>query len=1050
VATSLDNLGNVAWFRGDLAVAQDYYSRALAIRERLAPDSLAVATSLAGLGIVAGSRGDLAAAQDYYSRALAIRERLAPDSLAVASSLSGLGGVAHARGDLAAAQEYYSRAFAIRERLAPNSLAMAADLYDLGNVAHARGDLAAAQEYHHRSLVLKERLAPNSLAVANSLSSLGGVAQARGDLAAAQEYHSRALAIKERLAPNSLAVADSLNNLGWVAQSRGDLAAAQEYYNRALAISERLASNSLRVAESLNNLGAVASYRGDLAGAQEYYNRALTIRERLAPNSLAVASSLTNLGNVAYRRGDLAAAQEYHSRALAIQERLAPNSLDVASSFNNLGLVAHNRGDLAAAQQYHNRALAIKERLAPNSLNAATSLNNLGWLAWSRGELTAAQDYCGRALAIQERLAPNSLSVAITLDSLGNVAHARDDLAAAQEYYSRALTLRERLAPNSLAVAESLNRLGSVALKQRRFADALPLFTRAVAIIEDQRWQIRSTEARAFLVAQYTEPYTGLLRTYLALHDLPSAFATAERARARSLLEILTEARAEIRSGVDATLLERERLLQQQLNVAADRQTRLLSGQHTDEQGAAAKKELDALLVQYQEVQAQIRTTSPRYAALTQPEPLGLKEIQQQVLDEDTLLLEYVLGEEGSYLWAVTPTSINSFELPKRAEIEPAARRVYELLLARQPVRGETLSQRQARIAKADADYPAASAALSQMVLGPVAEQLSNQRLLIVADGALQYIPFGALPRPEKAKGKRQKAKGEDEKEAGSIPLVVEHEIVNLPSASVLAVLRRELRERKPAENLVAVLADPVFDSEDPRLKLARQAQQTQIAKASLPAELELAARSAGLINDRGTLSRLPFTRDEAEAILGVAPVGQSTKALDFKANRATATSADLSRYRIVHLATHGVLNTEHPELSGLVLSLVDEQGKPQDGFLRLHEVYNLNLPAELVVLSACQTGLGQEIKGEGLVGLTRGFMYAGAKRVVASLWNVNDSVTAQLMKRFYQGMLVKGLAPAAALRAAQVEMWKRKPWRAPYYWAAFVLQGEWGKLVHE
>ena len=151
-----------------------------------------------------------------------------------------------------------------------------------------------------------------------------------------------------------------------------------------------------------------------------------------------------------------------------------------------------------------------------------------------------------------------------------------------------------------------------------------------------------------------------------------------------------------------------------------------------------------------------------------------------------------------------------------------------------------------------------------------------------------------------------------------------------------------------------------------------------------------------------------------------------------------------MSHYRIIHLATHGVLSTEHPELSGIVLSLVDEAGKPQDGFLRLHDVYNLNLPAELVVLSACQTAVGKEIKGEGLLGLTRGFMYAGARRVLASLWNVNDSVTAELMKRFYQGLVAKGLRPAAALRAAQVEMWRLKSSRSPYFWAAFVLQGEW------
>jgi CHAT domain-containing protein len=190
------------------------------------------------------------------------------------------------------------------------------------------------------------------------------------------------------------------------------------------------------------------------------------------------------------------------------------------------------------------------------------------------------------------------------------------------------------------------------------------------------------------------------------------------------------------------------------------------------------------------------------------------------------------------------------------------------------------------------------------------------------------------------------------------------------------------------------------------------------------------------------TLERLWFTRYEAEWIADFVPPAGRLKALGFAANRTTATSPDLSQYRIVHFATHGFLNSEHPELSGVVFSLVDEQGQPQDGFLRLHEVYNLKLNADLVVLSACRTALGKDVKGEGLIGLTRGFMYAGAASVVASLWKVEDKATAKLMRRFYQKMLVEGRRPAAALRAAQVAMWQEK--KAPYYWAAFVLQGEW------
>jgi CHAT domain-containing protein len=202
--------------------------------------------------------------------------------------------------------------------------------------------------------------------------------------------------------------------------------------------------------------------------------------------------------------------------------------------------------------------------------------------------------------------------------------------------------------------------------------------------------------------------------------------------------------------------------------------------------------------------------------------------------------------------------------------------------------------------------------------------------------------------------------------------------------------------------------------------------------------------RSMGGSLKRGSFGRLPFSSDEADAIASFVPARSLLKATSFRANRAKAVSGELADYRIVHFATHGLLNSEHPELSGLVLSLLDKDGRPQDGFLRTHEVYNMRLRAETVVLSACQTGLGKEIKGEGLVGLTRGFMYAGAQRVVASLWQIDDSATAALMTRFYRGMLNDGRRPAAALRAAQLEMMKQKRWSSPYFWAAFVIQGEW------
>jgi CHAT domain-containing protein len=357
--------------------------------------------------------------------------------------------------------------------------------------------------------------------------------------------------------------------------------------------------------------------------------------------------------------------------------------------------------------------------------------------------------------------------------------------------------------------------------------------------------------------------------------------------------------------------------------------------------------------------------------------------------------------------------------------------------------------------------YETVVAALSQMVLSPVASELQKKRLLIVPDGALQNISFAALPLPVPAAppmSASAHAKSPDHQNATL--LVMEHEIANLPAASALAELRREANGRTPAPQTVAVLADPVFAGSDGRVRFRNQAQAKNPARsndrkkdehdeiaASAPNEhLTRSASDLGLrTRGRGAfLVRLLFSRREAKAILAVTPAGKGMEALDFQASRATATNPQLAQYRVVHFATHALLDNEHPELSGLVLSLVDENGKPQNGFLELQDIYNLNLSADLVVLSACETGLGKDVRGEGLVGLTRGFMYAGASRVVASLWSVDDEATAELMKRFYQAMELRGMSPAAALREAQIAISRQERWHDPYYWAGFVLQGEW------
>jgi CHAT domain-containing protein len=302
---------------------------------------------------------------------------------------------------------------------------------------------------------------------------------------------------------------------------------------------------------------------------------------------------------------------------------------------------------------------------------------------------------------------------------------------------------------------------------------------------------------------------------------------------------------------------------------------------------------------------------------------------------------------------------------------------------------------------------------LARILLGPVADRLAGKRLVIVADGALQYVPFAALPEPADPAG---------------TPLVVGHEVVSLPSASVLAVQRRMLAGRAPAPKAVAILAHPVFASWDPRLRRDRPETGSPIAK-SPPSP---------------SLQPLPFSGREAEAIAALLPADQVFKAVGLQASRLTALNGNLAAYRVVHFATHGQIDAETPRLSGLALSMVDEQGRPQEGFFGLSDVYNLELGADLVVLSGCETALGREIRGEGLMGLTQGFFYAGAERVMASLWRVEDRATAELMSHFYRAMLQEGLPPAAALRKAQLAIRDNPRWHDPFFWAPFVLQGDW------
>jgi CHAT domain-containing protein/tetratricopeptide (TPR) repeat protein len=626
--------------------------------------------------------------------------------------------------------------------------------------------------------------------------------------------------------------------------------------------------------------------------------------------------------------------------------------------------------------------------------------------------------------SLDSRLEEAAIQVMLgeTFSSLGRTQEALDS-------YQKARQMDQRLSDPYIR-ANALHGIGRIKREQGNLIEARSLAESALADFESLRTRIPSPDWRASFFVSKQDLFGFYIDLVMQLHQEQAkggfdglALQTCDRVRARGLLDALVEARADIRQGIEPSLLERERMLQQQINAKAGGFGFLLSSSDARKRGATDEPGLEDLMTEYRQLEAKIRSTSPHYAALTQPPLLSASQIQQ-VLDERTLLLEYSLGDKRSFLWVVSPATISSFTLPGRAEIETAARRFYELL-----------SKREGLVPlEADRQCKEAGEALGHMILDPASHLISNQRLVIVCEGALQYIPFAALPVPRGSGGDRREG----------LPLMVEHEIVSLPSASTIAVLRGELVGRKPAPKAVAVLADPVFAQNDIRVK-SNKAKQPAVETTPAARETLQSGRDDAAKGTAQYLPRLPFSRREAAAILALVRPSESLRALDFAANRSIVTSPELSKYRIVHIASHGFINSANPELSNIALSLVNDQGVPQDGHLRLHEIYNLHLPADLVVLSACQTGLGKDIRGEGLVGLTRGFMYAGAARVVVSLWRIDDEATAELMRHFYKGMLAEQkLSPAAALRAAQVAIWKEKRWRSPYYWGGFILQGEW------
>jgi CHAT domain-containing protein/tetratricopeptide (TPR) repeat protein len=502
--------------------------------------------------------------------------------------------------------------------------------------------------------------------------------------------------------------------------------------------------------------------------------------------------------------------------------------------------------------------------------------------------------------------------------------------------------------------------------RMRDQRSALELTDRALTLVESVRAERSDHDLRAMYFASVQELYDLriglLLQQYRMTRDpeaARSAFAVSERARARSLLDLLAR------------------------------------------RGASRGKP---------ESGTGRRASDPSESAGTPGvHPVTIPDVQQ-MLDAETTLLAYAIGPSGSVLWAIAHDQFAIYELAPFPEIQRAARDLLEDIadLPSRSTRGRSGNSDDLEGIRQRANT------LARLVLPEQAVRQAHRRIVVVPSGPLQLVPFELLPLSAAPT---------------AASLVDRHEIVGLPSASTIRGLRRTSWQSVSGQK-VAVFADPVMQRDDARVRVGMMPD---------------SAPRRGVADRLGDLPRLFASRWEAREIARLVPSANAMIATDFNAARRTLKRLDLATFSILHFGTHAIVDPDRFDRSGLVLSLVDEQGQPVDGFIRAPEILRWSLNADLVVLSGCRTGIGREIRGEGLMALSRSFLAAGASRLVTSLWPVDDKATAYLMARFYRRTLgPERLAPAAALRAAQLEMRAEPRWRSPYYWAGFVLQGEW------
>ena len=747
--------------------------------------------------------------------------------------------------------------------------------------------------------------------------------------------------------------------------------------------------------------GLIYKQLGELQNALDSFLRSLEIWRELG-NRQYEGTTVNNIGSAYSDLGEYEKSLTYFQQSANINREVG-DRVYLGFSLTNLAEAYSRLGDFTKSEDYFKQSLVIRreDTTERGKRTLAGTLKNYGYMLSLKGDAENGLPLIQESLDLRREIG-YSWGIADSLLTIGKIKQENRF-----ENYTEANRISLEVGDRRLQ-AESFYLLAVAEQSRGNITKAIENIIKGLDLIEQIRSEIISSESRyAYFstVQNYYELYTDLLVSRFEKtknpEDVTLALEISERSRSRSLVELLQEAKIDFKQGIDPKLLSEQKNLQKQINDKYNRRETLLGNKAKPDQITKINDEINELNTQIQNVNVKIRRENPKLADLSEGKTITTKEIQK-LLDDETALLEYKLGEKRSFLWFVTKDSIELFTLPAREKIEEKAKSFYNSVIANN-------KNEQAKMSEISKD-------LSKILLAPIAAKLSNKRLAIVADGALQYLPFSALQNSD------------------SNYFADKNEIIILPSATVLAQLRENPNVAKQNNKTIAIFADPVFDLQDSRIAKNDKPNQENTALTRVLRDFRFGE----------TLPRLLASRQEARNISNLVDKNEANVRTDFEANLENIGNSNLKDYRILHFATHGLLNSTRPELSGLVFSLYDINGNNQNGFLSLNDIYNLDFSSDLIVLSACQTALGKDVRGEGLIGLSRGFLYAGSNRIIASLWKVDDAATAEFMKLFYMNHLQKGMSASKALQQTKNEMKKIKRYNSPYYWSAFTLLGDW------